>query len=277
MKKLIGSLIAVVMVASAFMTTTFASGNTFTVTTDKDTYAAGDTVTVTVELTGTDDFAGFKGGVTFDTNAFTAVSAKKTSRTDWDGSLTFGKADVANTSGTYSVNFTNAANNPMLIDDEQAYYSLTYTFTAKSIAEAGDFEFNFVCEQMINETFVELTAVGVPTTVTVEADEPVGPTGPVAPESSGATKEVAGENDLKTIGYMVTANAVSEEYATANGLDEYTSAISGVTIKATANEHTEPVEYTFTAVKNGIVKVAVNVINVPSAETVDFTYELITE
>lgn len=263
MKKIVSSLIAGVMIMSAFMTTTFAAGNTFTLAADKEeSYAAGETVTVTVELTGTDEFAGFNAYVDFDNTAFTAVSAAKTKRTDWGGSLTFGQTTVANNSGQYYVQYVNADNDGFA---DEEWYSLTYKFTVNDNA-SGDYTFDFVINEMKDNAKNNVTATAVPVTINVEKAEPQLP----VPSISYPTAEEVAATEVDG---KVTKAALVTIPHTAD-----TKAATAVDVTVNAPQGTKKTSETYsfdlpTTVKDGGLKVAINVLGVPTAvaDTITFS------
>lgn len=136
------------------------------------------------------------------------------------------------------------------------------TYKVNENVTPGDYTIKVYCDAGLTMDYEENEIdFGTTTaTITVKGDEKAEPTVVENTKDSDADA-----NGNVTKGYLVSATVSAE-----------TKAINGITVTAASNGKTKSVPYTFTTVTDGTVKVAVNVLNVPSTATVDFSYALST-
>lgn len=245
--KVLSAIMAVAMCISFSAINVFAAG-TLSLTPSVTEVAAGTEFTVNVNVDSNPGITYLQLSVEYDTGlTLTGVT---------DGGIISGKQHSGNLltwqNGTAEENITATGT------------VATLAFKVDESAVAGNYDIkvstiNTGMLETSNYEYEEVDFGTATTTVSIPKAEKAEPT------VETDTKEVAGENNLVTKGYLVSATATSE-----------TKAINGITITASANGVDKEVPYTFTTVKDGTVKVAVNVLNVPAGNTVDFSYVLST-
>lgn len=249
-KRLISAIMAVVACMTFVSMSAYAADGSISAKASVDTVAVAETFTVDVSIDSNPGITFFKAWVEYsDGLQLTGATDAKLLNTPLLDS---------NYPNPYAITWADG----LATDNNTATGKLvTLTFAVKEGA-TGTQSVTITSEpESCNDVdFEELDFGSATASVTVKSAEKAEPTVVENTKDSDADA-----NGNVTKGYLVSATVSAE-----------TKAINGITVTAASNGKTKSVPYTFTTVTDGTVKVAVNVLNVPSTATVDFSYALST-